>query len=353
MTFSTGASHTGFTFPPLEWNAASGTIWIANLAGASTITKDVGTFDLKSFDIGTPVAGVNMIELTSDVGDTLVYDESVVTTHNVSWAGVTTLKFERVSGSGATADIDNIVYCELPSLPTTIIGDTVICTGDTTTLVVSGGSLNGASNWYWYSGSCGGTAAGTGTSINAFPSVTTSYFVRPEGGCEPVPNTCFSVTIQVDQIPATPNVLLNPAGDSLISSILGDSYNWYFAGNLQPGQSNYGIPFPSAGVVQVEVISGTCTSASSPDFVVENINENFHRRPKVFPNPSSGFFTIEMRGVGNSGNKLSIYNSRGQLVPHQLTEVGPDRIDLDLSGEPSGLYLIHQHGRPISRIVIQ
>ncbi len=82
--------------------------------------------------------------------------------------------------------------------PTSISSDAVfneICLGGNTTLTVNGGSLGTGANWQWYSGSCGGTAVGTGSSITVSPATATTYFVRAEGGCGN--SNCVSLTITV------------------------------------------------------------------------------------------------------------------------------------------------------------
>lgn len=73
--------------------------------------------------------------------------------------------------------------------------ETVICTGSSVTLNVSGGTLGSGANWQWYSGSCGGTSIGSGTTISPSPISTTSYFVRAEGYCNTT--SCASITIDV------------------------------------------------------------------------------------------------------------------------------------------------------------
>jgi subtilisin-like proprotein convertase family protein len=88
------------------------------------------------------------------------------------------------------------INCTDPDVPT-VTGNTTICEGATTTLSVSAGNLNDASDWSWYEGSCGGTAVGTGATMAVSPTVTTSYFVRGEGGCV-TPGTCFQIDVTVN-----------------------------------------------------------------------------------------------------------------------------------------------------------
>lgn len=112
------------------------------------------------------------------------------------------------SGNIYFADTDNdrvrkVTFCTLPTIPVLAASQPVICAGESTTLSVTSGSLNDATDWNWYSGSCGGTLVGTGTSINVTPSATTTYYVRGEGGCA-TPYGCGTVTVQVELAPGQP-----------------------------------------------------------------------------------------------------------------------------------------------------
>ena len=84
--------------------------------------------------------------------------------------------------------------------PTSISGVTAICIGSSTTLTRVGGIAGTGATAQWFTGSCGGTPAGTGNSITVAPTVTTTYFVRYSGICNTT--TCASVTVVV----STPSV---------------------------------------------------------------------------------------------------------------------------------------------------
>lgn len=70
-----------------------------------------------------------------------------------------------------------------------------ICKGDETMLSVIG-TLNNATEWHWYTGSCGGTPVGTGMSITVSPTTLTTYYVRGEGGCV-TPGNCAAHAITI------------------------------------------------------------------------------------------------------------------------------------------------------------
>ena len=89
----------------------------------------------------------------------------------------------------------NLSPCTNPSISSITSSSDPICSGGSTTLSLVG-TLNGATTWSWYSGSCGGTAAGTGTSISVSPGSTTTYHVRGTGGCVSG-GSCSSITVNV------------------------------------------------------------------------------------------------------------------------------------------------------------
>lgn len=84
----------------------------------------------------------------------------------------------------------------LSAVPTSAVRNRAgICPGETTSLRVSGGTLGTNAVYRWYSGSCGGTLVGTGTTISVNPTVTTTYYVRIEGDCNTT--ACIPVTVTV------------------------------------------------------------------------------------------------------------------------------------------------------------
>ena len=94
------------------------------------------------------------------------------------------------AGSAYVYNVNN-----LPTIPILSSSSTNICSGSLVTLSISSGSLNDASDWQWYEGSCGGTSIGSGVSITVNPITTTTYYVRGEG-CF-APGACASITITV------------------------------------------------------------------------------------------------------------------------------------------------------------
>lgn len=97
---------------------------------------------------------------------------------------------------GACSETQSITVNNPGAAPTSITASaTTWCPGDPNiTLTRVGGALGTSGTWEWYTGSCGGTAAGSGNSITFTPATgNTTYYVRAENACG---NTaCASVTI--------------------------------------------------------------------------------------------------------------------------------------------------------------
>ena len=131
------------------------------------------------------------------------------------------------------------VTCAAPTVPTVSATLSSICSGNSTTLSITSGTLNSATNWQCYAGGCGtgngGTAIGTGTSINVSPSATTTYYIRGEGGCV-TSGSCANITVTVNQVPTTPTLsasestLCNGTSTSLsiASGNLNSANNWFW-----------------------------------------------------------------------------------------------------------------------------
>ncbi len=95
----------------------------------------------------------------------------------------------------------NSVTVNTPSVAPTSATATpsTICSGSSSTLSASGGSAGTGATFHWYSGSCGGTSVGTGTSLSVSPTSTTTYYGRY---IDPSPcsdsTACVSVTVTVN-----------------------------------------------------------------------------------------------------------------------------------------------------------
>lgn len=190
---------------------------------------------------------------------------------SVSPLSTTTYYVRAENGTCSSNCINTSVsVATVPANPVSAAGNSPVCAGSNSTLQVNG-TLSVGATWHWYSGSCGGTAVGTGASINVSPTTTTTYFVRAENsGCF---SNCASVSITVNAVPSTPLSLnasptfLCSAGSSTLSLTgtlsVGAVWKWYSG-------SCGGTPVGTGASISVSPLSttiyfaraenGTCSS---------------------------------------------------------------------------------------------
>jgi trimeric autotransporter adhesin len=151
-------------------------------------------------------------------------------------------------------------------LPTSIAGTGNICAGATATLSLVGGTLAAGASWEWFTGSCGGTVVGTGTSITVTPTITTTYYVRATAGTGCPASTCVSGTVTVNPVPvitATPaNQTLcsgTTIGIALSSVPVGSTFDWTVSQIGVTGASNGS----GNNIAQVLNCSGTTSGTAT------------------------------------------------------------------------------------------
>ncbi|HRE37479.1 MAG TPA: choice-of-anchor J domain-containing protein [Chitinophagaceae bacterium] len=153
-----------------------------NMAANSIAAPNVST--------GTPAANI-VLNVTINAGQTIVIP--------VWSANVNSSPAGTASNYTVTVEFPTCAPCVPVAAEAPIISPlpASVCAGSSVTLSVIGGNLNGAANWKWYTGSCGGTLVGTGSSITVSPAATTTYYVRGEDGCAPAPGPCATRVVTV------------------------------------------------------------------------------------------------------------------------------------------------------------
>ena len=177
----------------------------------------------------------------------------------------TTTYYVRYSGTcNTTTCASTTVTVNQPSVAaTSISGVATICTGSSTTLSVVGGALGTGASWQWYTGSCNGTSAGTGTSITVSPVSTTTYYVNAVGTCNTT--VCQSLAVNVSVLPNG-----NISGTTAIC--IGQSATLTF--NFTSGTGPFNVVytdgttnFPLTGINSGQTVSVTPGSTTTYSFV--------------------------------------------------------------------------------------
>ena len=162
----------------------------------------------------------------------------------------------------------------IPPNPSPVAGPSSTCTGGSSTLTAS---VTGASI-FWYTGSCGGTMIGSGTSIVVTPGTTTTYYSRayvPSTGCWSV--GCGTTTVSLGTV-STPVITAAPAaicgsGSTTLSTSVGGAVIYWYAGScggqfLGSGMTNVVVSPTSTSTYYARAYSGSCTPSACGNVVV-------------------------------------------------------------------------------------
>jgi hypothetical protein len=183
--------------------------------------------------------------------------------------------------------------CNEPGTPVVTADKDKICEGDNTTLRISAGDLNDATEWSWYTGSCGGTAAGKGTTLTVSPLTATTYYVRAEGGCVGVqPCTPYAITIAAK--PAEPSISL--VSEGLLSSNTMNN-QWYLDGVAINGATQQAYALTQSGSYTVVVTNSDGCKNTSPVYVAKVGSNVSDDDVFLFPNPVHGYVKVQFTKI--------------------------------------------------------
>ena len=245
----------------------------------------------------------------------------------------------------STARTLDVTVGTLSVAPTGIsITNNNTCNGTDKTLTVTGGSLGTGAVWQWFTGSCGGTSAGTGASITVNPAAgsSTIYYVRASGTCNTT--TCASGTVVVSPAvgtPTTPSPSASTICQGTISTIFTTSatnatgYVWSVngSGNTISGTSTTGIvtwspTFTGVATVSVyatgcgtsAIVSATATVRPTPTASISGnttVCQNSASPSISFINPQSLPVTItyNINGINEANINVAASSSASLVVP--------------------------------------
>ncbi|MBL0341808.1 MAG: hypothetical protein IPP71_13250 [Bacteroidetes bacterium] len=220
------------------------------------------------------------------------------------------------------------ITCVDATVPVITTAAATICSNDSVILNLTG-SLNTATKWAWYEGSCGnGAAVDTGSTITVKPLVTTTYFVRGEGGCT-MSTVCDSITITV--LPTPPAVVTASGpisfclGDSVILSVttgVGINHQWKNYGSVISGATLSDYTVYSQGYYNVIVNDSNCFNTSNTLHVTVPCLLPFDSDLKLttsVPNQmvawfNDGILHIQYPAIYGTEFSVVVYDLPGKLV---------------------------------------
>ena len=216
--------------------------------------------------------------------------------------------------------IAKLGYSNGTTAPTIQASSNNICSGNSSTLSIASGNLNNATDWKWYTGSCGGTLLGSGSTIIVNPTQTTSYYARSEGGCAG-PGTCGTISISVD----TSHPVINSVTSQLAPNPVNTSINLTISssGNL----SSANINWADGSTVQTVQNPGR-------NLVVPHI----YTTPGVYTVLSTVTNTCGLTSATNKYQYIVVYDPNGSYVTGGgwiNSPTGAYRADVTLTGKAS------------------
>lgn len=154
------------------------------------------------------------------------------------------------------------------------------------------------------------------------------------GDCDSI----FTINLTINNADAS----VTDNGNSLTANAVGAGYQWLDCNNgFAPisGETNATFTPTVSGDYAVEVTENGCTEMSNCfNVVVSGIEElAFNNNLSVYPNPTTGQFTVDLGGNYNDVN-LTVTDLSGKTI-HNAVYNQSSKIQLDLN-QPAGLYIV-------------
>ncbi|MBN4061813.1 PKD domain-containing protein [Bacteroidales bacterium AH-315-I05] len=187
--------------------------------------------------------------------------------------------------------------------------------------------------------------------------VQTNYVTVDGNACIPIPIANFTVDSQI--------VCLGTVNFTDLSQNNPVSWSWDFGDGNTSTQQNPTHTYQNNGVYTVTLIAtnagGSDTEVKTNYITVDNVlcitgifesSKDNESLIVIYPNPNSGKF--EVRSLKFEVTKIAVYNLLGEVV-YQLSIQHPESsIEIDLSGNPKGVYFlnIQSESDSVSRKII-
>ena len=283
------------TTPTYKWQVWKGSSW------ADCTASDGSNYATATFTTVATTSGMNGYKYRC-----VVTDNCGTTAVNTDGNATLTVNTQSTNPTSASAN------------------PAAICSGSSSTLTLTGGGGGTSTVIKWYTGSCGGTLAGTGNNLSVSPTVTTTYYGRYE---DPAPcsyNTaCASVTVTIRPTDST--------------------WDGGGADNNSLTEANWGgDSYPCAGTSSIMRFAGSTDPIPS---ITHAANSDFYG---IWFNSGASAFTL-------SGNAIDVFGSisnasanvqtiNNNLVLSAATTVNATGAGITLGGTNSGSYGITKTG---------
>ncbi len=233
--------------------------------------------------------------------------------------------------NGCKGPISDTVFVQknlLPPTPT-ILGDTILCEGDSLLLTAP----PGYTLYDWNNGKMDSV-------IWVAQPGSYRVSVTDQNGC--TSDSSDSIKVIQLSVPAKP-VISRSNPDSLRASVTGTKYVWTFGGMILQ-DSTQTIFATQNGTYTVTVYNGPCPSEVSDTFSITTALEDKLAGAiiRVFPNPNNGLFYVKAQFDQSTLVEIALFNAIGQEVYRQDAYARQGRLDemIRIKGLAAGVYLL-------------
>lgn len=232
--------------------------------------------------------------------------------------------------SGKAGSVQTSVYSTTnPTI--TPSGATEFCEGGSVDLEAS----SGFTSYLWNNND-------SGNKITVTSSGTFSVTAIDNNGCE---TSSTDVSVNVNPLPAKPDIASE--NDSIYTSAIASSYNWYKDGNEVATTTNPYFIATESGLYTVEVANenGCSNTSDEENVTIVGVNQ-ITKGIKVFPNPAKDYLIVS--GAGNFNYVITDITGKQRLQ-------GFSGGNINLPSLPSGTYFVQvksQIGKSLHRIVV-
>jgi hypothetical protein len=260
-------------------------------------------------------------------------------TYTANASGNYSVTVTNANGCSATSSATVISTSQITAPTVTSNGALEFCDGGTVSLAVPAGY----SSFMWNNGS--GFSQITATTSGDYYTQ-----VMNADGCSVYSDT---VTVTVFPTPPTPSISYTANDTLMISSELTGN-QWYFNGNMMPGETGQTLRPLNLGNYSVRVVdSNSCEGDMSAMQFYNSIGlaESLVDQIKLYPNPTSVAVTLELGGVNVAS--IRIYDARGRLLEALNQCSGNCRIELGMFED--GLYqlvILTEEGKTVTKPVV-
>jgi len=184
------------------------------------------------------------------------------------------------------------------------------------------------------------------------------YFYDWEVSTASCPGMRAAVTGTINTAPAKPTITPDVNGIVLTSSS-GASYKWLLNGVEIPGATSQTYTVKEKGSYVVTITDANGCSTNSDPFLATSISTLANLVSiEVFPNPSTGSFTLNLAIIEKNNYQIQLKNVLGQvLYVESLNNFKGDyNKQFDLSTYGKGVYilsLVNANGQQVKKIIIE